>query len=128
MVLPSEGHRHNTSPVLSDLQESRFCHVKMRAGRVAPATIVTWQCVVWRAEVGCGHHDGAGKAPLLVIVALDLVARTATGTVIKERRAERCCVCAVSLAVHIPIATCSTCTYTKNVAHYCFSMCHLQYV
>lgn len=121
MVVPSKGHRHNASPVLSNLQESRLGHVKMRAGRVAPATIVTWQRVVRWAEVGSSHGDRARKAPLLVIVALDLIARAATGTIVEECRAECCSVRAVSLAVQVPITT--SATYNTPKGWSIFSNC-----
>ncbi|RRT42883.1 hypothetical protein B296_00044776 [Ensete ventricosum] len=50
-------YRHDPSPVLSDLQKRRLGHVEVRAGRIAPPSIVAGKSVVWGAKVGGSDHD-----------------------------------------------------------------------
>ena len=72
--LPSVSHRHNSSSVLSNAQEDRLSKIKVVQGRVAPASCIVGQGVVWWAEVGGSDHDGARQAPPVVIRTPNLIA------------------------------------------------------
>ncbi|RZS19264.1 hypothetical protein BHM03_00051642 [Ensete ventricosum] len=80
------SYRHDPSPVLSDLQKRRLGHVEVRAGRIAPPSIV------------------AGKS---------LVTRPAAQPVVEKGRAQGGGVCAVTLTVEIAIPA-STSYMTKS--------------
>ena len=82
-MLPSEGDWDNPSAVLGDLQEGGLGQVEVLEGRVAPATVVVGQGEVRRAEVCGGDGDGAGEAPLGVVVATQLIARPARQAVVE---------------------------------------------
>lgn len=54
---PAEGNGDNASAVLGDPEEHGHCEIEMRSRRIAPTTIVTWKCIIWRAEIGGGDEN-----------------------------------------------------------------------
>lgn len=52
MDIPPVEDWYNSSPVFSYGLECRLRHVKVRSGWITPTTIITWECIVGRAEVG----------------------------------------------------------------------------
>ena len=87
--------------VLGDVEEHGHGEVEVGARGVAPAAVVAGLGEVGRAEVGGRHEDGgaARVAPLGVVVALDLEARSAAQPLVEQRRAQRRRVHPVPLAV-----------------------------
>jgi hypothetical protein len=43
--------------ILCDLKEHGHGEVEVGARRVAPASIVTRKCIIWRAKVGCSDEN-----------------------------------------------------------------------
>ncbi|KAK2997924.1 hypothetical protein RJ639_026080 [Escallonia herrerae] len=123
LFIPSECYGHNSGTVLSYLQESGLCHVKMLQGRIAPATVVVRQSRVWRAEIGGSDGDGGGEAPSGVVVASHLVAGAATQAIVEQGRAKCCSVGSIPLTVQVPVSTCSSCKTPKTPSQ--FSPFHL---
>lgn len=109
MDSPTERDGDNTSTVLSDLKEHRHGKVEVRARRVAPAAIVTWERIVRRAKVGgCDENGRAARVtPSWVICTLNLKASTTAKAIVEKCCAESCCVHAIALAVEIPVPTCT---------------------
>ncbi len=81
---PSKGNGHDSSTVLSNLQESRLGQIEVLEGRVAPATIVVRQSVVRWAKVCSGDGDGGREAPFGVVVASHLVASPAAQPIVEQ--------------------------------------------
>lgn len=108
-VLPSERYRNDSGLIFRDVQESRLCQVEVLARGIAPPTIIIRQCIVRRAEVGDRNGDGAREAPLGVTTALELVTRTAARALVEHYSTQRCSLCTVPLAVHVPVPTRSPC-------------------
>lgn len=106
--VPSEDNGDNTGLVLSNALEDWLREIKMLLGRVAPAAGVVGQSIVWRTEIGGGHHDVAGKAHS-AIHTLYHIASPAAKTTIKESRAQRGRVSPVALAVKVSVPTCTAC-------------------
>lgn len=80
---PPEGNGDDAGSVLGDLEEGGFRHVEVLERGIAPPAVVVGEREVWRAEVGGGDGDGAGQAPLGVVVAVHLVARAARQPVVE---------------------------------------------
>lgn len=83
----------------------------MLQGRVAPPAIVVRKREIRGTEVGRRDRDGAGEAPLGVVVAPHLIARTAAQAVVEQGGAKSRGVGSVPLAVQIPISARSTCIH-----------------
>ncbi|KAF7816436.1 factor of DNA methylation 1-like isoform X1 [Senna tora] len=98
--------------VLGDLEEHRHGEVEVRPGRVAPAAVVAGESIVGRAKVGGRDEDRrtAGMAPLWVIATLDLEARSAAKSIVKQSSAQSRRVHTVPFTVQVPVPTCSSCT------------------
>lgn len=56
-MLPAVRNRDDTGTIFSDLEEHGHCQIKMGSRRIAPATIVAGESVVWRAEVGSSDNN-----------------------------------------------------------------------
>lgn len=59
----------------------------MAEWRVAPATVIIGQCVIWGAEVGGGDCNNAMKTPFWVIGTPQLVAGATAKPMVEEGRA-----------------------------------------
>lgn len=77
---------------------------------IAPPAIVIGQSIVRRTEVGSGDGDGGRNTPFGVVVAPQLIASTAAQAIVEKGSAESCSVSPISLAVQVPIPTCTSCT------------------
>lgn len=88
----------------------------MWARRVAPASIVVRESVVWRAEVCGGDEDGgaASVAPPRVTPTLYLKTRAAAEPIVEQGCAQRRRVDTVSLTVQISVPTCSAYNGTQR--------------
>ena len=67
--IPSEEYRNNPCTILRNLQERRLRQIEVFTRRIAPATIVTRQSRVRRAEVGGGDGDNSRPTPFRVVIA-----------------------------------------------------------
>lgn len=106
--LPPVRNRDDSSSVLSNVLKYRLRQVKVVERRVAPPAGVVGQGVVWRAEIGGGHHNWTRQTPLLVSGAPDLITRSAAQAIVEQSSTQRCRVCTIPLAVQIPIPTSPT--------------------
>lgn len=113
---PSVSNRHDSSPVLSNVQEDRLGEVKVLQRRVAPTPRIVGEGVVGWAVVGGGHNNGSWKAPLWIVHASELVARAAAEAIVEEGGAQSRGVRPVALAVQIAVATSPTCTPKNSAA------------
>lgn len=84
--------------------------------RIAPATSIIWQSIVWWAEIGGGDHNGAWQAPFWVVNAPNLIARPAAQTIVEESSAQSCSVCTVPLAIQVAITTSPTCRNEAKIS------------
>ena len=112
--LPSVSYRYYASSVLSYLLEDRLREIKMLKGRVAPATCIIWEGIVWWTEIGGSDHNCVWKAPPLVIDTLDLKASPTAQTIVEQGRAQSSRVSSVALAIQVSISTSSTCNKAPN--------------
>lgn len=78
-------------------------------GRITPTPIIVGQGVVRRAEVGRRDNNGAGQAPFPVSHTRNLIAGATSQAIVEQSCAQRRRVCAVPLAVQVPIPTSSPC-------------------
>lgn len=106
--LPSVRNRHNSSFVLSNVLEDRLRKVKVVLRRVAPASSIVRQGIVWRAEISGCDHNGARKAPFWVIHTPNFIARTTPQPIVEQSSAQSSSVCSIPLAVEISIPTSTT--------------------
>ena len=113
-TLPSVCHRHYSSFILGNAQEHRLREIKVVQRRVAPATCIAGQGIVWRAEVGGSDHNGAREAPPVVIHTPDLIARATAQAIVEKSSAQSSSVCSIPLAVEVPISTCPPCKKVHN--------------
>lgn len=68
---------------MGDLLEDGLGEVEMVLGRIAPASGVVGQCIVWWAEVRGSDHDGIWKTPFWVVYALDFKASAAAQSIVE---------------------------------------------
>ena len=115
--LPPESHGDYSSTVLSNFEESWFCHIKMLEWRIAPSTIVISLCKIWGAKVCSCDSDGAREAPPGVIIASHFVTSTTGQAIVEQGCAQSCSVSSISLAVQVPITTCSSCISQKTLSN-----------
>ena len=80
---PSVSNRHNSCSVLSNVLEYRLREIKVLKRRVAPASSVVGEGIVWRAEIGGCDHNGAWQAPCRVTSAPNLVARATAQAIVE---------------------------------------------
>ena len=110
--IPAVGDGDDAGAILSNLEEHGHGEVKMRAGRVTPAAIVTWECIIGRAKVCSGNQNGRapGVTPRGFVCTLDLKASTAAQAIVEQRRAQGRRVHAVALAVQVTVTARSSCS------------------
>ena len=106
--IPSVRNRHNSSSILSNVLEDRLRKVKVMQRRIAPTSCIVRESIVWRAEIGGCDHNGASQAPLTIIHALNLIARTTAQSIVKQSCAQSCSICSITLAIQVSITTSST--------------------
>lgn len=58
MFVPPVRDRHNPGPVPGDVLEDGLREVEVVERGVAPPACIVGECVIGRAEVGGGDHDG----------------------------------------------------------------------
>ncbi|GMP79609.1 hypothetical protein CsSME_00035087 [Camellia sinensis var. sinensis] len=85
--LPLKRDWNNSSSVLSNLQESRLCQIKVLEERVAPPTIVIRLGRVRWTEVCSSHNDGPREAQLWVTIAFDLIACPTAQAIVEQSSA-----------------------------------------
>lgn len=105
---PSVRNRHNPSLVNGYTFENRLREIEMVERRIAPATSVIRESIVWRAEVSCSDDNGAWKTPLVFTSTCNLIARAAAEATVEESSAQSCSVRSISLTVEISITTSTT--------------------
>lgn len=71
----------------------------MLLGRIAPATGIVWESIIWRAKICGSNKNGARTAPSWVINTLDLKTSPTAHAIVEKCTAQSCCVCPISLAV-----------------------------
>lgn len=88
-MLPAVRNRDDTGTIFSDLEEHGHRQIKMGSRRIAPPTIVAWESVVWRAEVGSSDKNRrtTRMTPSRIVGTLDFEAGSTAQPTVEQGRA-----------------------------------------
>lgn len=89
----------------------------MLLGRIAPASCIVWESIVWGAEVGGRDCDRARATPFWVIRTPNLETSTTAQAIVEQGCAQSCSIGPISLAVQVSITTSPTCISGKQIGY-----------
>lgn len=107
VCLPSILNRDNPSFVLSNFLKNWLRKIKVFQWRITPSSCIIWKCIIWRAEICCSYCDCSWNTPIHIHT-FYLKTSSTRYSMVEKFCAQGCCACTISLAIQIPISTCST--------------------
>lgn len=106
---PSILNRDYSSFVLSNVLKDRLRKIKVMLRRVAPASSIIRQGIIWWAKISSSDKNWTRQAPLVVIYTFDLKAGSTAQPAVEKSSTQCSSICSIPLTVKIPIPTSPTC-------------------